>query len=270
MHTPSHARNHRSGAHRLRVAAALSTATVALSISACSDSDSSASTASTASTDAETTTAAADSTTTTTPVESMRGNRYCEVLIVTPVDGKVTATVYNSWPLNTCPDDLWTALDPVAIAAEYGAPLAILNGPRYWLMDSVEKTDRSNMTKASFGGIDMYLQATVDIGPLSEAMTPYKEHAVDRSSAFSYNAGQMIYELTAPTGEVYVMQTWGQSVDPSLEEADLADLGARLAPPAGWTFSSRTLTETFVIDTSTQTAYVLRDDLQNSYSRVTP
>lgn len=49
------------------------------------------------------------------------------------------ATVYNTFPLNDCPADLWDALDADALAREYGAAAALLNGPRYWLMSGIEK-----------------------------------------------------------------------------------------------------------------------------------
>ena len=45
------------------------------------------------------------------PVSSMRGKRYCEVLLVRPAEGKVSAEVYNSYPLNDCPEAKWSQLD---------------------------------------------------------------------------------------------------------------------------------------------------------------
>lgn len=281
IHMSSPAQRTLPGAIRLRTGVAVSAVTISLFISACADSNTTSTastTTSTASTTASTTTSATAeavttsvlSATTTTPGDSWRGERYCEVLVITPVDGSVNAEVYNSWPLNTCPEDLWTALDPAALAAENDAPLVLLNGPRYWLMDSVEKSDTSEMMKASFGGIDMYRQATVDVGPMSDAMTPYTTRVVERSTVFTFNVGQTVYELTAPTGEAYVMQSWSQTVDPTLDEADLPELGTRLALPAGWTYSSRTLTSPLRVDTTITAARVLQDDLQNSYSLETP
>jgi hypothetical protein len=64
------------------------------------------------------------------------GKRYGEVLLVTPGEAGPQATVYNSFPLNDCPAQLWSALDAQAIAAEHNAAAALLNGPRYWLMSS--------------------------------------------------------------------------------------------------------------------------------------
>src|SRR5690349_5234147 len=69
----------------------------------------------------------------------MRGKRYCEVLLVTLTDGNASAEVFNSYPLNDCPAAQWQALDAATIAKENQVPLAVLNGPRYWLQDRVEK-----------------------------------------------------------------------------------------------------------------------------------
>jgi hypothetical protein len=78
----------------------------------------------------------------------------------------------------------------------------------------------------------------------------------------------MVYELTSSTGETYVMQTWSQTVDPELTEADLSGLGTRLTLPTGWTFGARTLSSPLQIVTTTASAQVLQDDLKNSYSLI--
>jgi hypothetical protein len=199
----------------------------------------------------------------------MRGERYCEVLLVNPRDGVVSADVYNSYPLNTCPAEQWEALDPAALAAENAAVLAVLNGPRYWLMDEVRKDgDVTDLPKATFGGIEMYRQASVEVGDLAAASTPYVPHAVDRRTVFTFAAGRPVYELVGPEGEVYVMQTWSQQKDPTLVEADLAGLAPRLDLPEGWSYRARTLDEPLTVDTTTVAAQVLQDDLGNSYCLV--
>jgi hypothetical protein len=200
---------------------------------------------------------------------TMRGDRYCEVLLVNPHDGVISADVYNSYPLNTCPADQWEALDPAALAAEHAAVLAILNGPRYWLMDEVRKEgDVTTLPKATFGGIEMYRQASVEVGDVAAASTPYVAHAVDRRTVFTFAEGQAVYELVDPTGAVYVMQTWSQQKDPTLVEADLAGLASRLTLPDGWSYRVRTLDAPLLVDTTTAPAQVLQDDLANSYCLV--
>src|ERR1700727_2283831 len=95
------------------------------------------------------------------PANNLSGKRYGEVLLVTPGEAGPQAAVYNSFPLNDCPAELWSALDAQAIAAENGAAAALLNGPRYWLMNSIEKQKPGMQMTKNFGGIEMNLQATV-------------------------------------------------------------------------------------------------------------
>lgn len=188
------------------------------------------------------------------------------MLLVTPGEAGPQATVYNSFPLNDCPADLWTALDAHAIATENGAATALLNGPRYWLMNSIEKTQQGPQIIKNFGGIDMILQATVLLASMNP--NPYTVNQVSRNTVFVFDAGQEVYELQDPHGRQWVMQTWSQVVDPKLSRADLPKLGDRLNLPAGWTFHARVLPETLRVDTTTQAAQVIQDDLTNSYSLV--
>ena len=147
--------------------------------------------------------------------------------------------------------------------------LAVLNGPRFWLMDGVEKVgELSELPKATFGGIEMYRQASVEVGDVAAASTPYVPHAVDRRTVFTFDAGREVYELLAADGSHYVMQTWSQQTDPTLVEADLSGLAPRLDLPAGWTYRARILDEALTIDTTTVAAEVLQDDIGNSYSRL--
>ncbi|MBU3702261.1 MAG: hypothetical protein FGM58_09480 [Acidimicrobiia bacterium] len=200
----------------------------------------------------------------------MRGDRYCEVLLLTLDGGSATGEVWNTYPLNDCPQAVWTTLDATAIAAENGVPIARLNGPRYWLMNSVEKVGGvADLPMKEFGGLGMYRQATVAIGPLATAATPYVPRPVSRSTVFVFDAGQRVYELRAPDGRTFVMQTYSVQIDPSLTEAKLTDLGTRLTLPEGWTYSSRILEATLRVDTTSSAANVLQDELGNSYSQET-
>lgn len=201
------------------------------------------------------------------PITGLSGKRYGEVLLVTPGEAGPQATVYNSFPLNDCPAELWSALDPRAIAKENGAATALLNGPRYWLMNGIEKAPQGPRVTKTFGGIEMLLQATVLLSAINPA--PYTSNQVNRHTVFIFDAGEEIYELYDPAGRHWVMQTWSQIVDPNLSRADLPHLGERLKLPDGWTYRARTLSSPLRIDTTTRAAQVLQDDLANSYSMVT-
>lgn len=194
----------------------------------------------------------------------LSGKRYGEVLLVTPGEAGPAATVYNSFPLNDCPAELWSALDAHAIATENGAAAALLNGPRYWLMNAIEKTPQGPQVTKTFGGIDMIQQATVLLSSMNPA--PYSVNEVSRNTVFVFNAGEQVYELIDSDGQRWVMQSWSQVADPNLSRADLPGLASRLDLPQGWTYRPRVLTDTLRVDTRAEPAHVLQDNLTNSYT----
>ena len=218
-------------------------------------------------TSSTTSTPMSPSSTTPVPVESMRGKRYCEVLLLAPTPAGIEASVFNSFPMGDCPDEQWRSLDGVAIAAEQGAALALLNGPRYWLMDAVER-DTSDVIAIMFGSIEMNRYATVTITDPSSIGKSYSPQTVDRRSTFVFRSGQTVFRLTSDDGREFVMQSWSQQVDATLSEADLVALAERLQLPDGWTYEPVTLTTDLVIGESAQPAQVLQDELLNSYSLV--
>lgn len=192
------------------------------------------------------------------------GKRYGEVLLVHIGEEGPEATVYNSFPLNDCPAQLWDALDADLVARQNDAVAALLNGPRYWLMSSIEKDAAGPQEIKSFGGIDMIRQATVKLSSMNPA--PYSLNRVDRRTVFTFNAGRPVFELIDADGQRWVMQTFSQIVDANLTIDDLAGLGERLNLPRGWRYETRTLTEPLSVDTTNRDAHVTQDDLANSYS----
>lgn len=190
--------------------------------------------------------------------------RYGEVLLVHIGETGPQATVYNTYPLNDCPTELWTRLDAHAIAAEHQAVAALLNGPRYWLMSRIEKDGGTETERETFGGIEMLRQATVVLSSMNPA--PYSVNRVDRRAAFVYDAGSPVFELVDADGRQWVMQTYSQTADPGLSLDDLPGLAARLTLPEGWRYRTRTLDRPLRVDTTTEKASVLQDDLANSYS----
>ena len=145
----------------------------------------------------------------------------------------------------------------------------VLNGPRYWMMDEIKAAGSTvNQTKASFGGIEMNLRATVELGLIQQLFGSklFSPNEIIRTTAFVYRAGSPIYELTSPKGEVYVMQSYSQIVNPNLTMGDLPDLAKQLKLPAGWSYQSRVLEQELSL-VANGIAYVLQDNLSNSYQR---
>ena len=212
----------------------------------------------------------APATSTTNPAAAnMHGKRYCEILLLNLQEDGIHAEVFNTYPLNDCPDDQWKAIDTAAVAKDEAVVFASANGPRYWAMDSVVKSDMTEVFQKSFGGMEMNRYASVYVGTNpADLLIPYSPHAVNRKAAFTFNAGTTVYMLHDAEGKTYVMQSWSQQVDPALNEADLLTLADRLQLPEGWTYDYKTLTEEFVVETRAEDAQVLGDDLHNTYSYV--
>jgi hypothetical protein len=198
-------------------------------------------------------------------LSDVRGKRYGEILMVKSGDEGLFAEVYNTFTLNDCPQEQWEALDLVVIAQTEGALLAVANGPRFWLVDTIEKSGPRNPDVHDFGGISMARAAILHLGTAGVDTSPYSGRRVARTAMFHFDEDSEVYELVDHDGAVYVMQSWCTAVDPHLAEPDLPPLGDRLHVPAGWTYRCRQLDEPLNVMTTTEDAVVLQDELRNSY-----
>jgi len=200
--------------------------------------------------------------------DNMRNARYGEIIVVKGGPIHYTGEVYNTLGLNTCPEAQWKALDPAQIKKQYKARSVLLNGPRYFLMDSNSLANPGGI--ATFGGLQARHLASVDISLadiLRGRAKPYTETTVNRTTRYVYRKGLPTYQLTSPDGKTYVMQTYARIVDPKLSMSDLPNLGSRLHLPKGWTYKVVVPKQDLVMNAHGQ-AYVLQDELQNSYQRM--
>lgn len=199
------------------------------------------------------------------PTPLTRESRYCEVLLVRLSEGAAEAEVWGTQGTGMCPQEGLEALDLDAIAAEAGAVQAVLNGPRHWI-PNMTAGEGSASSLRLFGELPMMLFATVTVDPETMMTSEYTEAIVRRTTTYTFDAGEEIYELTSPEGTVYVMQSLSLIEDATLTFADLPTLGARLTLPTDWTYAPRTLDEPLVL-TADGEATVLVDDLGNTYQR---
>lgn len=168
--------------------------------------------------------------------------RYCEIIELKGLPPKGVATVWNTIGLNKCPDAQWRAFEAGPLAKELGDTAVVLNGPRHFLMDSVTAEPG---VQRSFHGLRMRKVATIAIRTAADLdQTPYTDRTILRDNVWSWRKGRTVFELVAPGGDTYVMQSYAQIKDPSLTLAKLGSLGRRLKLPAGWRYRTRTLTRT--------------------------
>jgi len=191
--------------------------------------------------------------------------RYCEILVLTGEVPDATVTVFNTIGLNDCPPAKWEAIDAGALAQELGARAVILNGPRHFLMDSA--TGDPGRVR-SFDGLRMRKVATIPIRTADELVArAYSERTIERHNTWTWEAGRRVYELLAPDGSDYVMQSYSQIRDPQLSIGELRSLGDRLELPEGWRYRSRVLKRDLTL-VARGKATIVQDDLTNTYQRL--
>jgi hypothetical protein len=205
-------------------------------------------------------------------VSNLRNKRYCEVLYGDRSFLTLVVKVFSTQELNDCPEDAWKLITNKTISDAYKASFVRLNGPRYWMIDGVRATGNTvNHERESFGGIEMNLRATIEVGLFKQLQLlwgdpTYQATIVHRNTTWIYKAGSPVYELISPSGEQYVMQSYAQIVNPKLSIADLPMLEKQLQLPKGWSYRTRLLTEDLNL-VANGIAYVLQDTLMNSYQR---
>jgi hypothetical protein len=94
--------------------------------------------------------------------------------------------------------------------------------------------------------------------------TPYTDRTISRHNTWRWERGRTVYELVAPGGDVYVMQSYSQIRDPKLTIGKLRALGRRLDLPAGWRYRVRRLRHELTVAAKGK-ATIVQDQLQNTY-----
>jgi len=201
-------------------------------------------------------------------IEGVRDARYCEIIPVVRDGFRLRATVYNTLGLNDCPAAIWDTITEDAMKQRFDALTVLLNGPRYFIMDSITA---SGATKAGetieAGGLKLTERATIDLGLFDLLHRPYREQTINRDTLYTFKAGQPVFTLEAADGSSYVMQAFSQIVDKGLSYEDLPMLGSKLKLPSGWHYSSMILQGDLVLGAA-GTATVIQDELENTYQKV--
>jgi len=201
-------------------------------------------------------------------VANVRGQRYCEILLVKLNGSMVHVDVYNTFGLNDCPEAQWMQVNATQVAQQEGVTQALLNGPRYWMLDEFVSATLVNPTPKTLGGIAMRLAGQIDF-PTAQApslMMPYAQHQIQRNTTVLFSAGKPVFELVDPQGKIYDMQSYStQKVMQT--QADLANLGSKLTLPAGWTWRTRVLAQDLTVTAEGGIGIVVQDDFDNTYQQ---
>jgi len=208
------------------------------------------------------------------PQASERLHRYCEFLCAYLDNEKIHIDVWNTVNFNSCPDFAWSECDLSAIKNELKASRIGDNGPRYWVNDKVESLDENpdkGFEVRQFGDILMAKVATIErslsLGMSLEDEAKYSPNTVKRNTRYTYFADDWIFTLTDPDGQVYVMQSFSQQVNPKLAYEDLQHLENFLTLPKGWQYEPVLLEEELILESHGETT-VVSDDFRNVYQIV--
>ena len=201
-------------------------------------------------------------------IEHLRDARYCEFLPIVRDGLHLVAAAYNTLGLNECPGKLWDAITEDEAKQRFNALAVIVNGPRYFIMDSITAGGATKAGKTiEIGGLEFAERATIDVGLLDLLHRPYRETTINRDTIYRFKSGLPVFMLEAPNGSRYAMQAYAQIVDKTLTYADLPTLGQRLKLPAGWRYTSVT-PETDLVLGANGTATVIQDELENTYQKL--
>jgi hypothetical protein len=198
--------------------------------------------------------------------DNLRGSRYCEVLLATATPPNVHVDVYNTIGLNDCPEDAWAKLDAGQIKTQFGVTLAVLNGPRYWMIDAVVKGELLDPTVETFGTIEMRHAGSIDLlaADLPKMQAEYTDRRIERDTVVRFDAGKPVFELVDPSGRIFDMQSYSIQKTPQTQD-DLETLGSRLELPTGWTFRTRVLASDLLVAAVNNIGTVTQDDFGNTY-----
>jgi hypothetical protein len=139
-------------------------------------------------------------------IEGVRDARYCEIIPIVRDRLHLEATVYNTLGLNDCPASVWDSITEEAMKQRFGAITVLLNGPRYFLMDSITAEGATKAgEKIDAGGLALTERASIDVGLFDLLDRAYRETTIDRDTTYLFKAGSPIFMLEAPDGARYVI-----------------------------------------------------------------
>ena len=142
---------------------------------------------------------------------------------------------WRPWELaagfHECAQAWWDGLDPAALAAEHGADLALLNGPRNFIMDAA-KAKR-------YGGVERLAGKRIGRRGRNRpgddrAGTAAAVHRGQDQPPQHLALGRRQADLRAGGAQrvdVFVMQSYSRQVDPSLAYSQLPRIGPRIGFP---------------------------------------
>jgi len=194
----------------------------------------------------------------------VHGEVYNEILVLFLHDNGFMAVVFNDIGYATLSEADLEGINLSAVARQFRAFGAMLNAPRFWVLDEVAAYEVGEPREIQ--GHMMAQPAVVELPWSAVDRRPYTETAVARKTRWVYHAGTPMYQLISEEGVVYTMQSASREIDRSMDFEALDQLGRRLNLPQGWRYEVIVPEEDITLEID-GTAYCLQDEFQNSYQR---
>lgn len=208
---------------------------------------------------------------------SVRGLPYIELLYPSTTESD-TYYVYSNFPSRN------------TINTNDGNDLIIndcnvvVNDKRFWVMDFNVKIQDTSLTQFNISYYksipfkkNYNLKATFQIGDSvqSSSTLPYTKSTINRSSIWSYYPNTTIYLLiniiSSVNLEIYVMQSFCNQIDKTLNINNLVYLSNKLLLPPGWIYTYLILdSDSYLNVVNVTSGTVLQDDLNNTYTLLDP
>ena len=191
-------------------------------------------------------------------VENWRGRAFYEILFMNrKADGSGVGFYYNSLGLdlegsNEVMDARFRALKADTLKKEYGSDGVIFNGPRRLVANSIigmiawDGGKKKVIETIPYRVLGLFETPDLDKA-VSEELPAYQVLVSKRSNSFKFNAGETVYELITPKGNVYTMFSLSLKIDPKNTIENLPTLGERLKLPEGWKFRTRKLDQDMIL-----------------------
>lgn len=192
---------------------------------------------------------------------------------------------FSTFKLGPCSSDGFAKLSIASVIAQLKtishANEAYKNGPSYFTMDA--NLSPLNREYVYIGPIKFFAQSITNISFIDLLFNPsisrrgiptayFVPFTVHEDIYYIWNKGTTVYELIPADGKgVYVMTSYSNMVDPSLDKTNIVDRVGELNLPPGWRFRQRVLDAPLIVRTVLGKDFahqIIFDQLQNFYHYV--
>jgi len=145
-----------------------------------------------------------------------------------------------------------------------------LNGPRFFVVDSIKRNNIKSSELKSFHGLKMKKSLVFKIGfkdLLSGQNKNYVPRKIKSNSLLQFNSGSEVYELIDPKNNIFIMQSFSNQINSDINLGNISQIGKNLKLPPKWKFRTKILKKDLLIGTK-KGLTIIQDEYRNTYLKV--